>query len=353
MGADLDYARTIDQVVTQGIADGQMPGAVVVIARRDRVEFARAYGMRQVKPAKVPMTLDTVFDLASLTKPIATATSVMKLVEQGKIELDRAVADYLPEFGRHGKDEITVRDLLLHVGGLIPDNALSDYDGSVDQSWERICALHPRSPRGAKFSYTDVGFIVLGKLVEKQSGLPLDQFARQNLFVPLGMSDTMYNPGKELIERTSPTEMRDGKWIKGQVHDPRAYRLKGVAGHAGLFSSAQDLVRFGQMILGEGTAHGEIILRPATVEQMIKPHQVPRGTRALGWDHQSPYSRNRGKSLSVSAIGHGGFTGTVIWIDPKKDIVFVLLSSRLHPDGNGSVNTLAGEIATAVGESRD
>ena len=353
VGSDSAYAKEIDTIVERGIADGQMPGAVVVVAGQNDVYYAKAFGDRQLKPTAVPMTLDTVFDLASLTKPIATATSVMKLVEDGKVDLDAPVARYIPEFGQNGKDAITVSDLLLHIGGLIPDNALRDYDDGPQKSWERIHALKPTSPRGTKFAYTDVGFLVLGELVHRISGQSLDEFSTNRIFQPLGMTETMFNPHDALCQRAAPTEMRADQWMMGQVHDPRAFRLGGVAGHAGLFATAGDLVTYGQMMLGGGTKGSTTMLNPKTVATMTQSREVPRGTRTYGWDHRSPYSKNRGDSLSDAAFGHGGFTGTVMWIDPEKKIVFVLLSNRLHPDGMGSVNGLAGQIATLVGRESD
>ncbi len=344
-------ATSIDEIVTRGLADGEMAGAVVAVADGDGVLFAKAYGHRRSEPDPVPMTLDTLFDLASLTKPLATACSVMTLVERGKIDLDAAAADYLPEFGRSGKGAITVTDLLLHQGGLIPDNALGDYDDGADVAWEKICGLGLRSPPGEKFAYTDVGFIVLGKLVERVSGQPLDEYARDVLYQPLGMPTTGFNPADELRQRAAATERRGGAWMAGEVHDPRAYRLSGVAGHAGLFSTAADLIAMGQMLLGKGARDGVRVMRAETVEQMSKPREVSRGQRTLGWDNRSPYSRNRGDAFSDAAFGHGGFTGTVMWVDPVKDRVFVFLSNRLHPDGKGTVNGLAGEIATIVGKA--
>ncbi len=349
-GDDRDYADQIRQLVEAGIANGEMPGAVVVVAGPSQVFYARAFGHRQLQPSAIPMTLDTVFDLASLTKPIATATSVMKLVEQGKVELDAPISRYLPEFGQNQKDTITVSDLLLHVGGLIPDNALGDYDDGPEKAWERICQLMPIAPRGEKFAYTDVGFIVLGELVRRVGGQPLDRFAAQNIFQPLGMTDTTFNPNDELCRRAAATEMRDGQWLVGQVHDPRAFRLGGVAGHAGLFSTAADLVTFGQMMLGNGTRQSTTILNSDTVAVMTRAREIPRGTRTYGWDHRSPYSSNRGEGFSGAAFGHGGFTGTVLWIDQSQQRIFIFLSNRLHPDGKGSVNALAGKIATIIAQ---
>ncbi|MCH2597775.1 MAG: beta-lactamase family protein [Pirellulales bacterium] len=344
----------IETIVKQGIKDGKMPGAVVVIADHDKVLYRRAFGNRQVEPIAEPMTLDTIFDLASLTKPIATTTSIMKLIDEGKISPRANVAEYLPGFGQHGKDVITVEDLLLHVGGLIPDNSLNDYRNGVETSWKNICELKPLTKRGTRFTYTDVGFIVLGKLVEKVSGQTLDEFAKTNVFQPLEMRETSFNPSAELRKRAAPTEQRDGKWLKGEVHDPRAHLLRGVAGHAGLFSTADDLTRYGQQMLRLAMGNVRLPFGQATYSMMTRPRSVERdskviGTRTYGWDHRSPFSSNRGDQFSDSAFGHGGFTGTVMWIDPEKDRVFIFLSNRLHPDGNGSVNRLAGEIASIIG----
>lgn len=344
----------IDSMIRKSIDDGQMAGAVVAVADRRESLFAKAYGHRQVEPSRIAMTCETVFDLASLTKPVATASSVMVLVEAGEIDLDAPVARYLPEFARRGKAEITVTDLLLHQSGLIADNSLDDYADGPASAWRRICGLKPIAAAGEKFIYSDVGFIVLGKLVERVSGRPLSEFSQAMLYQPLGMDETMFNPPERLRRRAAATEQRDGQWMVGQVHDPRAHRLGGVAGHAGLFSTADDLIRFGQMLLEQSTADGVAgsgsVLSPATVDQMVTPRRIARGLRGLGWDVQSPYSSNRGKAFSKSAFGHGGFTGTVLWIDPEQEIVFVFLSNRLHPDGEGSVNRLAGRIATLVAE---
>ena len=355
--------QAIERIVAEGIREGQMPGAVVLIADQDRVLYQCAFGDRQVKPEREPMTLDTVFDMASLTKPVATATSVMRLIQQGKVDPQAPVSDYLPEFANEGKESITVAELLLHVGGLIPDNALRDYHDGLEKSWERICALKPIASPGEKFAYTDVGFIVLGKLVQRVSGKPLDQFAREEIFEPLGMKATTFNPSEEMRLRAAPTEKRSGQWIKGEVHDPRAFLMEGVAGHAGLFSTASDLLRYGQMMLGRGSNGETVILDEQTFRLMTVPREVPlapgskssangkQATRTFGWDHRSPYSSNRGERLSDDAFGHGGFTGTVMWIDPGKNRIFIFLSNRLHPDGKGSVNRLAGKIATLVGNA--
>ncbi|NND97152.1 MAG: beta-lactamase family protein [Pirellulaceae bacterium] len=343
---------TIANLVNDAIQSGQTPGAVVVVASSEQILYAQSFGDRQVLPHTEPMTLETVFDLASITKPLATGTSIMTLVDAGKIDVGQPVARYLPEFGQHGKESITVAELLLHTSGLIPDNPLSDYQQGAALAWQQICDLKLRAPPGTKFAYSDVGFIVLGKLVQQVSGKPLDAFARETIFEPLGMRETTYNPVPKLRVRAAATQQRDGDWIKGVVHDPRAHLLDGVAGHAGVFSTAADLVRYGRVMLSRGSDANTKLFSPSTYEQMIQPRDVLRGTRTYSWDHRSPYSSNRGTSFSDAAFGHGGFTGTVLWIDPDKDLVFIFLSTRLHPDGKGNVNTLAGKIASVVGETK-
>ena len=349
VGMDADRLSAIDAIVDEGMRRGEMPGAVVLVARQGTVVYHRAFGSRQVEPERVPMTVDTVFDLASLTKPVATATSVMKLVEEGLIGLDDAVADHIPEFADNGKGEITVRQLLTHQGGLIADNSLKDYFEGPEFAFERIHQLSLRAEPGTRFIYSDVGFIVLGELIEKLTGRTVHEFSRQEVFGPLGMSDTGYLPEPDLQQRAAPTEERDGAWIRGEVHDPRAHRLGGIAGHAGLFSTAADLAVYGQMILGGGEYQGVRVLDAGTVEEMTSPQRLPGGgLRGLGWDIRTGYSSNRGDLLSERAVGHGGFTGTAMWIDLEQDMFYVFLSSRLHPDGQGSVNRLAGRIATVA-----
>ncbi len=338
--------QRIAPLVRQWIDQGQMAGCVVAVGHRGHLVYLQAFGHRQLEPQPVRMTTDTVFDLASLTKPVATATSVMLLVQRGQLRLGDRVADYLPEFGNRGKERITVLHLLVHQSGLTADNALRDYDHGRQEALRRIMQLPLLSPPGERFRYSDVGFIVLGLLVEKLTGQPLDRFARENIFGPLGMKDTTFNPPPELCRRAAATERRQGRWMVGQVHDPRAYRLGGVAGHAGLFSTAEDLARYAQMMLGRGRLGPVRILSPRTVEVMTRAYPVSRGLRALGWDKQSPYSSNRGELMTPQAFGHGGFTGTGMWIDPGLDLYVIFLSNRLHPDGRGSVNRLIGRIGT-------
>ena len=338
----------VDRIVAEGLDRGELPGCVVLVGRRDGVVWRRAYGDRAARPRREAMTPDTRFDLASLTKPVATAACVMHLAEAGELDLDAPIADRLPAFGARGKGGITAVHLLTHTAGLIADNALSDYAGGPDAAWAEICDLAPLAPPGERFVYSDVGFIVFGRLVAEVSGRPLDGYAAANLFESLEMTRTGFNPPASAHPETAPTERRNGRWLRGEVHDPRAAALGGVAGHAGLFSTADDLGRFARMLLGGGELDGVRVLEPETVRRMTAPRPVPGGSRTAGWDHRSAYSSNRGDLLSDAAFGHGGFTGTALWVDPGRDLFVVFLSSRLHPDGRGSVNRLIGRINTLV-----
>lgn len=349
VGMDSLRLLVVDEIVAEGLQRDKMPGCVVMIGHQNSIVLYKAYGQRQLLPEPQPMVKDTVFDMASLTKPIATATSVMLLVEDGKIDLSETVATYVPEFAANGKEAITVRQLLIHSGGLIPDNSIKDYADGVEEAFRRIHELQPYVEPGTKFVYTDVGFIVLAEIVERVSGQTVHEFSQRRIFKPLGMTETGYLPDDELKKRCAPTEQRDEAWIQGEVHDPRAYALGGIAGHAGLFSTASDLARYCQMLIGKGTLQQTTIMAPATVAKMTAAVDVSSGMRTLGWDMKSPYSSNRGDFFSKSAFGHGGFTGTSMWIDPEKELFVIFLSNRVHPNGRGSVNSIAGRIGTVAG----
>lgn len=340
----------IDAEVEKEISAKKLPGAVILIGRQGSVVFLKAYGNKQVEPETVPMTVDTVFDMASVTKPVATATSVMILVERGKLRIGDCVARHIPEFAANGKEGITVEQLLVHQSGLIADNALADYADGPEKAMERVLALKPATEPGTNFKYSDMNFVVLGELVKRLTGKSVHEFSTENVFGPLGMTETGYVPREELRTRAAPTEKRDGEWMRGEVHDPRAYKLGGVAGHAGLFSTAADLAVYAQMMINRGSYGGVRILRPRTVDLMTRGVPVSAGMRGLGWDMLTGYSINRGQGMSPSAYGHGGFTGTGLWIDPELELFVIFLSNRVHPNGKGLVNPLIGRIGTiAVG----
>src|SRR5262249_33056772 len=332
VGMDAAQLARIDEIVAQGLAEKRMPGCVVCIGRHGKIVLLKAYGNKQVRPAEVPMTTDTVFDMASITKPVATATSVMLLVERGQLKLGQRVADFIPEFAVNEKGEITIFDLLTHQSGLLPDNALADYENGPEEAFKKICELKLQAPTGTRFIYSDVNFILLGEIVRRVSGKTVHEFSHENIYQPLGMKETGYLPPEELRKRAAPTEEREGRWMQGEVHDPRAYKLGGVAGHAGLFSTAEDLAIYAQMMIGSGQYNGVRILAPRPVARMTRsykilggarstmegvPNNPPAYLRGLGWDKRTGYSINRGELMSDSAFGHGGFTGTVLWIDPE------------------------------------
>lgn len=352
--APVDWRSRFDRIgdaVGEAITEHKIPGCVVAIGRRDGIVFEEAYGSRELVPEKLPMETSTVFDLASITKPIATATSIVLLAERGLVSLDAPAAMYVPEFARYGKGAITLRQLLTHTSGLQVETTLSSFEHGRKRMLANIDDLLPKWKPGERFLYSDIGFLVLEEVVRRVSGMDLDAFARANIFEPLKMTETTFKPEGDLRERAAPTELREGEWIQGDVHDPRAWRLGGVAGNAGLFSTAADLARFSRAILNGGELDGVRILSSRSVQTLLARHDVPGGIRALGWDVESPYSSNRGDALSLRAIGHGGYTGTSLWIDPVKNLFVVVLSNRVHPDGHGAVNALAGEIATIAGDA--
>ncbi|MFN4906118.1 MAG: serine hydrolase, partial [Planctomycetota bacterium] len=349
------FKQQVRRIVDPAIGEGKMPGCVIGVGNRKGLFYQEVFGNRSIDPIQ-PMTLDTVFDLASITKPVATATSIMQLIEQGQLRLNDKVATHFPDFALNGKEPITIEHLLLHTSGLIPDNPLADYLEGPEVAWQKILGLSLSSPIGTAFKYSDVNFIILGKIVEKISGKTLDIYTRDHIFHPLAMAETLYNPPEFLINRCAPTEKRDDRWIQGVVHDPRAYHLGGVAGHAGLFSTLRDLSIYARSMLEGLNGQSNIvflekiqpILAPMTLQKMTRGYEVPSGVRGLGWDKRSGYSINRGDLFSDKAFGHGGFTGTVLWIDPGTDLFYIFLSNRVHPDGKGLVNPIAGRIANQV-----
>ena len=339
---------TVDAVVEQAIHDGQVPGAVLIVGHDGEVIYRKAYGSRALEPRREGMTLDTVFDVASLTKVIVTTTVVMQLVERGEVRLNDPVAKYLPEFAQNGKQDITVRQLLTHYSGLAPDLDLKTTWEGKETAYRMAFAETPVDPPGSKFSYSDINFIVLGALVERVSGETLDEYATRHIFVPLKMTRTRYvPPAAGWMEKIAPTQYDENeRMLRGVVHDPTARRMGGVAGQAGLFSTGDDLAKFAQALLDGGDG----ILSALSVEKMTRPEQPPSAPvlRGFGWDIDSPYSSNRGDLLPVGGFGHTGFTGTSMWIDPTTKSYIVLLTNAVHPRGKGNAIALRSKVATAV-----
>jgi uncharacterized protein YbbC (DUF1343 family)/CubicO group peptidase (beta-lactamase class C family) len=343
--------KDVDAIVEKAVAEGNIPGAVLLVGHNGKVVHRRAFGERSLEPLREPMTVDTIFDLASLTKCIATATSIMKLVEQGRIRVGDSVATYLPDFAQNGKKDITIRDLLTHYSGMPPDLDLKSAWSGREMAYEMAMSEKPINPPGSQFVYSDINFETLGFLVEKITGQTLNEFASANIFVPLGMKHTRFLPPREWEPRIAPTQYDEqGQMLRGVVHDPTARRMGGVAGHAGLFSTADDMALFAEDLLS-----GFTVLSQSAVDKMISPQQPPNATalRGLGWDIDSPFSTNRGELLPVGSFGHTGFTGTSLWIDPVTDTYIILLTNAVHPRGGKSTVSLRSKVATAVVEALD
>jgi uncharacterized protein YbbC (DUF1343 family)/CubicO group peptidase (beta-lactamase class C family) len=337
----------VDAIVRNAIGQSQIPGAVVLIGHQGKVIYRKAFGDRSQDPTLEPMTVDTVFDMASLTKVIATTGSIMRMVQLGQIKLNDTAAHYMPEFAQNGKQEITVRQLLTHFSGLRADLDLKpEWTGQLEAF--RLASLEkPVYPPGSTFLYSDINFIVLGELVQRISGMTLNRYAETYIFAPLGMTTSRFLPPQSWFLRIAPTQKdeRSGLMLRGIVHDPTARNMGGVAGHAGLFSTSDDTARFAQALLNGGAP----VWSKLTVEKMTTPQQPPNMTvlRGLGWDIDSPFSSNRGELLPVGSFGHTGFTGTSLWIDPTTDTYIIILTNAVHVK-NGSAITLRTEVATAV-----
>ncbi|MCU0228774.1 MAG: serine hydrolase, partial [Bryobacterales bacterium] len=347
----------VDAAIQAEVDNGAIPGAVVWIGRPGEVIHRKAYGSRQLEPQRLPMELDTIFDAASLTKVVATTTAVMHLWERGRIRLGDPVTAYLPKF-QGGKSDISVRDLLTHFSGLRPDVDLKPVWSGEDTGIALAMADKPVAPPGRRFIYSDINFILLAEIVRAVSGQRVDAYVAQHLFGPLGMKDSGYLPATSLRRRIAPTERVDGRILHGVVHDPTTRFMGGVAGHAGLFSTAADLARFAEMILNGGTLDGVRVLQPGTVAKMTTPASPASqpDLRGLGWDIDSRFSSNRGELYPVASFGHTGFTGTSLWIDPHSRSYVILLTNSVHPQRKSvlplraKVATLAAQLAGVTGQ---
>ena len=379
----------VDQILNDAIAHNELPGAVLVVGHSGSVAYHHAYGNRAVDPAIEPMTETTVFDMASLSKCLSTATAIMQLYEQGKLQFDDPVAKYLPAFAANGKGTITIRELLTHYSGLSEDVVLTDVWQGKAEGVRRAFESVPYGPPGVTFKYSDINYITLGALVETLSGQPLDVYAEQHIFAPMRMVHTDYltphcssvwsDQGTSLANRThcvrqsqdglptatdlqqfAPTAHNDDKamthdeLLRGIVHDPTTRRMGGVAGHAGVFSTAQDIALFAQALLDRLAGRpSDFPLKSETLRMMCEPEQPVRGKylRGFGWDIDSPYSKPRGSIFPVGSFGHTGFTGTSLWMDPRSDTYVVLLSNAIHPRGRPAISGLRGKVATAAAQA--
>ncbi len=364
VGMSSEHLRILDKIVKEAIGRRDFPGAVLLVARQGKVVIRKAYGESQRVPKRRPMSLEMIFDLASITKPVATATSIMILAEQGKISLWDKVKNYVPEFvayvdenGKPGEDA-RLWHLLTHTSGLLPYTDAAELEkqyGSpfpLDLLVKHIAQLKKSDPPGKAFHYSCLGYITLAYILKKVTGQTIAEFSEKNIFKPLKMKHTFYNPAKKLYPLCVPTEVIKGKPLIGVVHDPLARLQGGVSGNAGLFSTADDLAVFSQMMLNKGEFKGVRVLSPLTVERMtsVSP-EVPFSGRGLGWDLNSSYATAGGDIFGPSSFGHTGYTGTSIWIDPETETFVIFLTNRVHPDDKGEIVSMRSRVANIVASS--
>jgi CubicO group peptidase (beta-lactamase class C family) len=364
VGMQTEKLNQVDKIILDAISKKQIPGAVLLVGRQGKIVKRQAFGKSQLIPNEKPMTIDHIFDLASITKPIATATSIMILVEEGKLRLLDRVSEYIPEFttyidsSTNDNEPARIYHLLTHTAGLPPYTDAAKIKAKFgatcpDSLILHIARLKKLAPPGKKFTYSCLGYITLGEIVKRVSGLSLDKFAVQKIFTPLKMLHTRHCPPETWNSQIVATQVFDGKPLIGIVHDPLAQLMGGVSGNAGLFSTGDDLAIFCQMLLQEGTFQNLQVLNSATVKLMTSVyHEVGFSGRGLGWDIQSDYASQRGDLFSVGGYGHTGYTGTSIWIDPKTETFLIFLTNRVHPDDKGSVvrlrSCLANMVAAAI-----
>ncbi len=344
----------VDAIINAAVQSGLIPGAVLIIGHNGEVVYRNAYGSRSLIPRREPMTVDTIFDAASLTKVVATTPSVMKLFEQGKLRLDDPVTKYLPEF-QGGKSDITIRLLMTHFSGMPPDLVLVPRWSGYQTGIQRALVTTPIVPPGVRFIYSDINFILMGEIVRRLSGETLAQFAHEQIFAPLGMNETEFLPSPLLRARIAPTEIDEdtGQPFRGVVHDPTSRYMGGIAGHAGVFTTADDLARYAEMMLGMGQREGVRIFDPMTVKKFTEPASPADQPilRALGWDMDSSFSSNRGELYPIGSFGHTGFTGTSMWMDQTTNSFVILLTNVVHPKRGKSLSSLRSRVATAVAAS--
>ena len=390
VGMNAAKLNQIEQLVNADIADKKLPGAVVIVGHKGKIVYRKAFGNRSLVPAVEPMTVDTIFDVASLTKPVATATSIMILVEQGKLRLNDTIGKFIPEIDDPEAKKVTIQQLLTHTSGYRPDFDLGEKWNGREGMLAALKKEKLRNPPGTRFVYSDIGFIVLGEVIHRVTELRQDLFVERSIVLPFLHLDSSGfvrelhtlltavhrgtgDPNKGLNislqpkSKFAPSENIRGQnsylgskfegdektgqqMLRGQVHDPTAFRMGGVAGHAGLFSTADDLARYAQMLLNGGVLDAKRILSAQTVARMTQPYVVSEdgATRGLGWDMNTSFSSNRGELFPLGSFGHTGFTGTSIWVDPTSQTFVVFMSNRVHPDGKGDVTPLRAKVATVV-----
>lgn len=345
--------QAIADTVNAEIAAGNLPGAVVLIGDAEKVLYRQAFGRRAVLPATEATTEETIYDLASLTKVLVTTSAVMQLVEQGKLQLDAPAARYWPALAGNGKSQITIRQLLAHSSGLRADVDLSKLWEGKATAQALLLAEAPRTPPG-RVLYSDINFAILGEVVERVSGEALDAYAQRHILAPLQMADSGFRPAAAKQPRIAPTVLTPPGWLRGMVHDPTARRMGGVAGHAGLFGSADDLSRFARMLLSNGRLDGAQILSPDSIAALFTPQSAvdAKHWRGIGWKLEAPLVANRDDLPALGMIAHTGYTGTGLWVDPVSGLYVIILSNRVHPGGRGTAGPIRERILAQLASER-
>ena len=328
-----DKFADIDSIIVRAINDSAFPGAVVLVSQNGEVIYEKGFGHFTYDESSSQVSSTTIYDLASLTKVIATTTAAMICIDRDLFKIDDPVYKYIPEFSENSKEIITIENLLLHNSGLPAWKKFYNKNLDADSIIKNIYQTKPEYPAGTKTVYSDLGIIVLGKLIETVTEKKLDQFCNEEIFIPLNMNSTYFNPPDSVKYKIPPTEI-DKHWrkklIQGEVHDETSSLLGGVAGHAGLFSTAEDLSKLCRLLLDEGKFNGKLFIKPGTVELFTKRNSS-QSTRALGWDTKSATRSSAGNKFSKISFGHTGFTGTSIWIDPERKLFVVFLTNRVYP----------------------
>jgi CubicO group peptidase (beta-lactamase class C family) len=361
VGMSSSRLASLDQIVGEAIARKDFPGAVLLVTRKGKVVYRKTFGLAQTVPEPRPLKADMIFDLASVTKPVATATSVMILVERGAIRLWDKVSLYVPGFSTwYGEKgiagaEARLYHLLTHTSGLPPYTDPEEAAAALGEPCTTadlvglIAGIPKEGPVGEEFVYSCLNYITLAHIVHLVSGRTIDEFAAETIFKPLGMTRTFYRPPADLVDQCVPTEVVEGVPLRGIVHDPLARLQGGISGNAGLFSTADDLALFAQMLLNRGALKGVRILAPLTVERMTEIYpKLGASGRGLGWDIDTDYSTVRGDLFGPRSYGHSGYTGTSIWIDPETRTAVVFLTNRVHPDDKGDIIALRSKVANVV-----
>ena len=334
VGMKPTLGATLDSIMAVGLAEHAAPGATLAVGRYGRLVHLKAYGRLDTASTSTPVDVNTMYDMASLTKVVATTTAAMILEEEGKLDIERTVASYLPGFNAPDKASITMRMLIEHRGGMEAFAALFKTFKGRDQYLEQINSRPLKFPPNTQMVYSDWDLILTGLVIERITGMTLDRFVAERVFQPLGMTRTMFTPDASLKPNIAPTEVvpERGGLVWGQVHDENAFAIGGVAGHAGLFSTAPDVAVLVQMLLNGGEYNGVRLLKPQTIARWTS-NQWKGSSRALGWDTPSNNS-SAGHYFSPRSFGHTGFTGTSIWVDPTRDLFVILLTNRVDPTRN-------------------